>query len=110
MSHSTDTVASRFTGKTAIVTGAGSGTGQATALRPTREGATVIAADISAARLEELTAGNPALPQVHDSDEARLLTLKGELLLEGFCLDFFYAGDAAADYMTRYATALSAIG
>jgi len=47
---------------------------------------------------------------VHDSDEARLLTLKGELLLESFSLDFVYAGDAAVDYMTRYATALSAIG
>ena len=50
------------------------------------------------------------LLQVHDSDEARLLTMKGELLLEGFSLDFLYAGDAAVDYMTRYATALSAIG
>jgi hypothetical protein len=33
----------------------------------------------------------------------------GDLLLEGFCLDFFYAGDAATDYMMRYATALSTI-
>ena len=50
------------------------------------------------------------LLQIHDADEARLLTLKGELLLEGFSLDFCYAGDAAADYMTRYASALSTIG
>lgn len=50
------------------------------------------------------------LLQIHDTDEARMLTFKGDLLLEGFCLDFFYAGDAAADYMTRYATALSSIG
>lgn len=50
------------------------------------------------------------LLQVHDTDEAQQLTLKGELLLEGFCLEFFYAGAAAADYMTRYASALSAIG
>jgi hypothetical protein len=50
------------------------------------------------------------LKQIHDTDEGRQLTLKGGLLLEGFCLDFFYAGDDAADYMTRYATALSAIG
>jgi len=50
------------------------------------------------------------LLQVHDSDEARLLTLKGELLLKDFSLDFAYTGDAAAEYMTRYATALSAIG
>ena len=50
------------------------------------------------------------LLQIHDTDEARLLTLKGELLLEGFSIDFFYAGDAAADYMMRYAAALDAIG
>jgi hypothetical protein len=49
------------------------------------------------------------LLQIHDTDEARLLTLKGDLLLEGFSLDFVYAGDAAADYMTRYATALTTI-
>src|SRR6516164_9619260 len=61
MSTSTDTVAGRFAGKTAIVTGAGSGIGQATALRLAREGATVVAADISGARLEELTAANPGL-------------------------------------------------
>ena len=62
MSASIDTVPGRFTGKTAIVTGAGSGIGRATALRLAREGATVVVADISDARLEELTAGNPAWP------------------------------------------------
>ena len=61
MSTSTDTVAGRFAGKTAIVTGAGSGIGRATALRLAREGATVVAADISDARLGELAAGNPGL-------------------------------------------------
>jgi NAD(P)-dependent dehydrogenase (short-subunit alcohol dehydrogenase family) len=61
MSTSTDTTPGRFAGKTAIVTGAGSGIGQAIALRLAREGATVAAADISAARLEELTAGHPGL-------------------------------------------------
>ena len=54
MSQGTDAVPGRFAGKTAIVTGAGSGIGQATALRLAREGATVVAADISDARLEEL--------------------------------------------------------
>jgi NAD(P)-dependent dehydrogenase (short-subunit alcohol dehydrogenase family) len=63
MSTSTDTVPGRFAGRTAIVTGAGSGIGRATALRLAREDATVVAADISEARLNELTAGNsgPAL-------------------------------------------------
>jgi NAD(P)-dependent dehydrogenase (short-subunit alcohol dehydrogenase family) len=62
MSTSTDTVPGRFAGKTAIVTGAGSGIGRATALRLAREAATVVAADISGARLEELAAENPAWP------------------------------------------------
>jgi NAD(P)-dependent dehydrogenase (short-subunit alcohol dehydrogenase family) len=61
MSTSTDTAPGRFAGKTANVTGAGSGIGRATALRLAREGATVAATDISATRLDELTAGNPGL-------------------------------------------------
>jgi NAD(P)-dependent dehydrogenase (short-subunit alcohol dehydrogenase family) len=61
MSASTDTVPGRFAGKTAIVTGAGSGIGRATALRLGREGATVVVADISDKGLEELTAGHPDL-------------------------------------------------
>src|SRR5215470_11209235 len=59
MSTSTDTVSARFAGKNAIVTGAGSGIGRATALRLAREGATVVAADISEERLNELTAESP---------------------------------------------------
>jgi NAD(P)-dependent dehydrogenase (short-subunit alcohol dehydrogenase family) len=61
MSTSTDIIPDRFAAKTAIVTGAGSGIGRATALRLAHEGGTVIAADISGARLAELTAGNPGL-------------------------------------------------
>ena len=38
----------RFNGKIAVVTGAASGIGRATALRFAQEGATVIAADIDA--------------------------------------------------------------
>jgi short chain dehydrogenase len=59
MSTGTDTVSGRFAGKTAIVTGAGSGIGRATVLRLAREGATVVAAGISETRLNELTAQNP---------------------------------------------------
>jgi NAD(P)-dependent dehydrogenase (short-subunit alcohol dehydrogenase family) len=61
MSQGTDTVAGRFAGKTAIVTGAGSGIGRATVLRLARESAAVVAADISGARLDELTAENRGL-------------------------------------------------
>jgi NAD(P)-dependent dehydrogenase (short-subunit alcohol dehydrogenase family) len=51
---STAIVPGRFEGKTAVVTGAGSGIGKATTLRLLAEGATVVASDISAPRLEEL--------------------------------------------------------
>jgi NAD(P)-dependent dehydrogenase (short-subunit alcohol dehydrogenase family) len=61
MSTSAETVLGRSAGKTAIVTGAGSGIGRATALRLAREGAAVVAADISGTRLEELTAENSGL-------------------------------------------------
>jgi len=48
-------------GKTAIVTGAGSGIGKAVAIRIAREGGRVVAADWSADRLEELKSEHPDL-------------------------------------------------
>ncbi len=50
----TDTTAGRFTGRTIIVTGAGSGIGRATATRIATEGGRVIATDVVADRLEAL--------------------------------------------------------
>ena len=59
----------RFTGKTVIVTGAGSGIGRATASRVAREGGRVIAVDISGERLDEFVAefaGADIVPVVAD--------------------------------------------
>lgn len=47
-------IENRFAGKTAIVTGAGSGIGRATATRLAKEGAQVIATDIVQDRLDDL--------------------------------------------------------
>ncbi len=52
MTNTTD----RFTGKTVIVTGAGSGIGRATAVRIAHEGGRVIATDVDVDRLAGLTA------------------------------------------------------
>jgi NAD(P)-dependent dehydrogenase (short-subunit alcohol dehydrogenase family) len=49
----------RFSGKTVIVTGAGSGIGRATASRVAREGGRVIAVDISKERLDDFVAEHP---------------------------------------------------
>lgn len=60
----------RFSGKTVIVTGAGSGIGRATASRVAREGGRVVAVDISAERLADFAA---ALPQ------ADVVTVAGDI-------------------------------
>lgn len=54
----------RFSGKTVIVTGAGSGIGQATALRIAKEAGKVVATDISEERLDKLVTANPGLDLV----------------------------------------------
>jgi NAD(P)-dependent dehydrogenase (short-subunit alcohol dehydrogenase family) len=54
-------VPDRFAGLTAIVTGAASGIGRATALRLAREGATVVAGDLSEEPLAQLVAEAPDL-------------------------------------------------
>jgi NAD(P)-dependent dehydrogenase (short-subunit alcohol dehydrogenase family) len=49
----------RFTGKTVVITGAGSGIGRAVASRVAREGGRVIAVDISTERLDDFAASLP---------------------------------------------------
>jgi hypothetical protein len=49
------------------------------------------------------------LMALHDTDEARMLTMKGELLLDAFRLEFFATGDDATDFMLRYGAALVTI-
>ncbi|KHL03810.1 SDR family NAD(P)-dependent oxidoreductase, partial [Sinomonas humi] len=64
------TVPGRFEGRTIIVTGAGSGIGRATAGRLLREGARVIATDLIAARLDELS---------DEFDSDALVTVAGDV-------------------------------
>ena len=71
----------RFSGKTIIVTGAGSGIGRATASRIAREGGRVIAVDVSQERLDEFAgehAGADILTLVADiTDDAKVAEIVG---------------------------------
>lgn len=60
----------RFDGKTVIVTGAGSGIGQAVALRIAREGGRVIATDLSQERLDAM---------VHEYPQLDLVAMAGDV-------------------------------
>ena len=52
----------RFKDRTVVVTGAGSGFGEAMARRFAAEGATVLAADINASAVERVKVATAALP------------------------------------------------
>jgi meso-butanediol dehydrogenase / (S,S)-butanediol dehydrogenase / diacetyl reductase len=58
-------MADRMTGKVAVVTGAGTGQGRAVALRFAREGAKVIAGDITGEEKDTAAEGGPAVTPVH---------------------------------------------
>lgn len=59
---------SRHQGKIAIVTGAGSGIGRATALRLAQEGATVVATDLNEGGLQELAAEGGSVVEILAAD------------------------------------------
>ena len=75
----------RFSGKTVIVTGAGSGIGRATASRVAREGGRVIAVDVSKERLDEFAGAHKGLD---------VTTLTGDITDDG---DVKKIVDAAGD-------------
>ncbi|GAA1981687.1 SDR family NAD(P)-dependent oxidoreductase [Microbacterium pumilum] len=79
--------AGRFTGKTVIVTGAGSGIGRATASRVAREGGRVIAVDVSQDRLDEFVADHSGADIVSltaditdDAGVARIVAAAGDTI------------------------------
>ncbi|MCD0444141.1 SDR family NAD(P)-dependent oxidoreductase [Glycomyces sp. A-F 0318] len=63
----------RFTGRTVVVTGAGSGIGRATARRLSEEGAEVVAVDVDQDRLNELGAEVHVLPVAGDLTDASVI-------------------------------------
>lgn len=64
----------RFTGKTVVITGAGSGIGRAVASRVAREGGRVVAVDISTERLDDFAASLP---------DADIVTVAGDITDDG---------------------------
>jgi len=93
-SHIPAHVAGRFAGKTAIVTGAGSGIGRATAVRLAHEGARVIAADVVADRLEALAKEFPDLD---------LVPVVGDITSEDGVRTVVAAADARVDALANVA-------
>ncbi|KAA9105039.1 SDR family NAD(P)-dependent oxidoreductase [Microbacterium rhizomatis] len=97
----------RFTGKTIIVTGAGSGIGRATASRIAREGGRVIAVDVSQERLDEFVAAHAGADIVSltaditdDAGVARIIeaagaTIDGLANIAGIMDDMTPVGDVS---------------
>ena len=86
-------------GRTAIVTGAGAGIGRATALRLAREGARVIAADISAERLAALRP---------DSAAGAIVTVAGDIVREASVQAIVAAAEGRIDVLANVAGIMDA--
>lgn len=92
-------VGERFAGRTAIVTGAGSGIGRATALRLANEGARVVCADVSAPRLTEL---------LSDCPELDLISVPADITTAEGIADVVAAADGHVDALANVAGIMDA--
>lgn len=84
----------RFTGKTIIVTGAGSGIGRATASRIAREGGRVIAVDVSQERLDEFA---------DEHADAEVLTLVADITDDAKVAEIVAAAGSRIDGLANIA-------
>lgn len=87
-----ETIEHRFAGRTAVVTGGGSGIGRATALRLAREGARVVTSDISKQRLDALAGEFPDLP---------LVPVAGDIAVEDHVLELVGAAGERIDVLVN---------
>jgi meso-butanediol dehydrogenase / (S,S)-butanediol dehydrogenase / diacetyl reductase len=73
----------RLSGKVAIVTGAGVGQGKSTALRLAREGASVIAADVSGAEKDTAAVAQALIPDIVEAEYDQLMGINLKSVLLG---------------------------